>query len=272
MSVIKLVIAGAAGRMGQTIVRELANRTDFRILAGLEPMDSPAQGKDLGALSGISNVGAIVHTDALPFVVQADAIVDFSRPDASVALADLAAQARIVHVIGTTGFSEADEVRIKAAARHATIIKSGNMSLGVNLLASLVEIASRALGPAFDIEVLEMHHRMKIDAPSGTALLLGEAASSGRNQHLADLKLKPHDGITGPRSAGRIGFASLRGGSVVGDHTVYIAGAGERLELIHRAEDRAVFARGALQAALWGQGKGPGMFGMKDVLGLPLGS
>lgn len=271
MSKIRLVIAGAAGRMGQTIVRELAKRDDFQVVAGIEPAGSAAQGKDLGTIAGIDSIGATVHADPLPLIAKADAMIDFSRPEATVALADLAAQARIVHVIGTTGFSEGDDTRIKAAARHATIIKSGNMSLGVNLLAGLVELAAKALGPAFDIEVLEMHHRMKVDAPSGTALLLGEAASNGRKQHLADIRLKPHDGITGPRTAGRIGFASLRGGSVVGDHTVFIAGTGERLELTHRAEDRAIFAKGALQAAHWGQGKGPGLFGMKDVLGLNLG-
>jgi 4-hydroxy-tetrahydrodipicolinate reductase len=195
-------------------------------------------------------------------------LIDFSRPQASLSLADLAAQARIVHVIGTTGFADADETRIKAAARHATIIKSGNMSLGVNLLAGLVEMAARALGSAFDIEILEMHHRMKDDAPSGTALLLGQAAARGREAKLSDLRLKPYDGITGPRPPGPIGFASLRGGKVVGDHTVILAGDGERLELIHRAEDRSIFAKGALKAALWGQGKGPGLFDMQDVLGL----
>jgi 4-hydroxy-tetrahydrodipicolinate reductase len=138
----------------------------------------------------------------------------------------------------------------------------------VNLLAGLLERAVRALGPAFDIEILEMHHRNKADAPSGTALLLGQAAARGRNEKLSDLRLKPHDGITGPRAPGPIGFASLRGGSVVGDHTVVLAGDGERIELTHRAEDRAIFAKGALKAAQWGQGKGPGLFDMQDVLGL----
>ena len=268
MTDIRLVIAGAAGRMGQAVIREAVKTQGITLIAGIEPADSPAQGKDLGTLAGIDTVGARIEADPLPVLAKADALIDFTRPQASLALADLAAQARIVHVIGTTGFAEADEIRIKAAARHATIVKSGNMSLGVNLLAGLVELASHALGTSFDIEILEMHHRMKADAPSGTALLLGQAAAHGRDKKLSELKLKPHDGITGPRPAGRIGFASLRGGSVVGDHTVFLTGDGERIELTHRAEDRSIFARGALKAAFWGQGKGPGLFDMQDVLGL----
>jgi 4-hydroxy-tetrahydrodipicolinate reductase len=204
----------------------------------------------------------------LPAIAAADALIDFSTPDASLELADLSAQARIVHVIGTTGINETGDKRIAAAARHATIVKSGNFSLGVNLLAGLVELAAQRLGPEFDIEVLEMHHKLKRDAPSGTALLLGEAAAAGRNRKLADLRTKPHDGIEDPRTSGTIGFASLRGGTVVGEHTVILASEGERIELSHKAEDRAIFAKGALRAAVWGQGKGPGLFNMKDVLGL----
>jgi 4-hydroxy-tetrahydrodipicolinate reductase len=268
MAEIKLVIAGAAGRMGQTLIREAAKANGVKVIAGLEAPDNPHQGEDLGRIASIDNIGARLESDPLAVIAKADALIDFTRPQASLALADLAAQARIIHVIGTTGFAEADETRIKAAARHATIVKSGNMSLGVNLLAGLVEMAARALGPAFDIEVLEMHHRNKADAPSGTALLLGQAAARGRSAKLSDLRLKPHDGITGPRAPGPVGFASLRGGSVIGDHTVFFAGDGERIELTHRAEDRAVFAKGALKAALWGQGKGPGLFDMQDVLGL----
>jgi 4-hydroxy-tetrahydrodipicolinate reductase len=268
MAEIKLVIAGAAGRMGQTLIREAAKANGVKIIAGLEAAGNPHQGQDLGRIAGVDDIDARLGSDPLAVIAKADALIDFTRPQASLALADLAAQARIVHVIGTTGFAEADETRIKAAARHATIVKSGNMSLGVNLLAGLVEMAARALGPAFDIELLEMHHRNKADAPSGTALLLGQAAARGRGAKLSDLRLKPHDGITGPRAPGPVGFASLRGGSVIGDHTVFFAGDGERIELTHRAEDRAIFAKGALKAAQWGQGKGPGLFDMQDVLGL----
>jgi 4-hydroxy-tetrahydrodipicolinate reductase len=268
MSDIRLVIAGAAGRMGQAVLREAAKTPGVKVIAGLEAPDHAHQGKDLGQIAGAHDIGARLESDPLAALAKCDAVIDFTRPQASLALADLAAQARIVHVIGTTGFADADETRIKAAARHATIVKSGNMSLGVNLLAGLVEMATHALGPAFDIEILEMHHRMKADAPSGTALLLGQAAARGRDAKLSDLRLKPHDGLTGPRPPGPIGFASLRGGNVVGDHTVILAGDGERIELTHRAEDRSIFARGALKAAIWGQGKGPGLFDMQDVLGL----
>jgi 4-hydroxy-tetrahydrodipicolinate reductase len=206
--------------------------------------------------------------DALAIIKDADALIDFSVPSASVEFAGLAAQARIVHVIGTTGFLDADEARIAAASRHATIIKAGNMSLGVNLLASLVRQAARALDPSWDIEIVEMHHRHKVDAPSGTALLLGEAAAEGRGISLKDHSERGRDGQTGARAEGAIGFAALRGGSVVGDHQVIFATESERITLGHIAEDRAIFARGALRAAIWGQGKGPGLFNMADVLGL----
>ena len=268
MSDIRLVIAGATGRMGQALLREAAKTPGVKIVAGLASPDNAQQGKDLGQIAGVHDVGARLESDQLAALAKCDAVIDFSKPQVSLALADLSAQARIVHVIGSTGFADADETRIKAAARHATIVKSGNMSLGVNLLAGLVELAAHALGNTFDIEILEMHHRNKADAPSGTALLLGQAAARGREAKLSDLRLKPRDGITGPRPPGPIGFASLRGGSVVGDHTLFLAGDGERIELTHRADDRAIFAKGALKAAIWGQGKGPGLFDMQDVLGL----
>ncbi|RWE05138.1 MAG: 4-hydroxy-tetrahydrodipicolinate reductase, partial [Mesorhizobium sp.] len=174
-----------------------------------------------------------------------------------------------VHIIGTTGCSADDDAKIAAAARHATIVKSGNMSLGVNLLAVLVEQAARALEPQdFDIEILEMHHKHKVDAPSGTALLLGEAAAKGREIALEDNSVRVRDGHTGVRKPGTIGFATLRGGSVVGEHSVIIAGTGERITLSHQAEDRAIFARGAVKAALWARGRKPGLYSMRDVLGL----
>ena len=200
--------------------------------------------------------------DPLPAIAKAQALVDFTTPATSVELAALSAQARIVHVIGTTGFSADDENKIRAASRHAAIIKSGNMSLGVNLLAALVKQAAKAL-PGFDIEIVEMHHRMKVDAPSGTALLLGEAASAGRNAPLKSERDRNHK-----REDGAIGFASLRGGTIVGEHEVIFAGPHERIALRHIAEDRTIFATGALAAARWGQGKKPGLYAMSDVLGL----
>jgi 4-hydroxy-tetrahydrodipicolinate reductase len=185
-----------------------------------------------------------------------------------VALAALAAQARLVHVIGTTGLSEADLRALAAAARHAVIVRAGNMSLGVNLLVGLTRRVAAALGPEFDIEIVEAHHRLKVDAPSGTALMLGEAAAAGRGVALAEVADRGRDGQTGARVAGHIGFASIRGGDIVGEHDVVFAGAGERIVLRHVATDRALFARGALRAALWGLDRAPGEYDMLDVLGL----
>jgi 4-hydroxy-tetrahydrodipicolinate reductase len=185
-----------------------------------------------------------------------------------VALAKLATEAKVAHVIGTTGFSAADERKIAAAARRIAIVKSGNMSLGVNLLAALTKRVAAALGPEFDIEILEMHHNRKVDAPSGTALMLGAAAAAGRKVDLAKRAVRNRDGHTGARRAGDIGFAALRGGSVVGDHSVIFAGPYERLELGHRAESRMIFARGALAAARWAKRRKPGLYSMADVLGL----
>jgi 4-hydroxy-tetrahydrodipicolinate reductase len=238
------------------------------VAAALERAGSDALGKDAGVVAGLPPVGVPITDDPLQAVVNADGIVDFTAPAASVELAALAAQARIVHVIGTTGLSPSDLKKIDAAARHAVVVRSGNMSLGVNLLAALVERAAASLGPDWDIEILEMHHKMKVDAPSGTALLLGESAARGRNIALAERSVRSRDGHTGARREGDIGFATLRGGSVVGDHSVIFAGTSERLELTHRAEDRAIFARGAIRAALWGRDKKPGHYSMADVLGL----
>ncbi|MGO9004181.1 MAG: 4-hydroxy-tetrahydrodipicolinate reductase [Beijerinckiaceae bacterium] len=268
MGEMRLIVAGAAGRMGRTLIRTIGESEDVALAAALEAPQSPALGQDAGLLAELGASGIKVTSDALAAVVGADCIVDFTSPGASVELAALAAQARIIHVIGTTGFSAEDLAKLEAAARHAVIVRSGNMSLGVNLLAALVEQAARALGPEFDIEITEMHHRMKVDAPSGTALLLGEAAAQGRGGHLENLALRPRDGHTGARPTGAIGFASLRGGTVVGDHSAIFAGPGERLELSHKAEDRGIFARGAIHAALWGRGRKPGLYSMRDVLGI----
>jgi len=207
-------------------------------------------------------------SDPLPIIAQADGVLDFTAPAASVALAALSAQARIVHVVGTTGLGEADFGKLEAAARHARIVQSGNMSLGVNLLASLIRRCAAILGDDWDIEILEMHHRMKVDAPSGTALLFGEAAAAGRQVALDERAVRVRDGHTGARGEGDIGFASLRGGTVIGDHVAIFAGPGERIELAHRAEDRSLFARGAVRAALWAFERKPGYYSMADVLGL----
>jgi 4-hydroxy-tetrahydrodipicolinate reductase len=268
MTDMRLVIAGAGGRMGRTLVR-LLDETQGLVLAGaLERRDSPFVGQDSGRLAGLEPNGIAIDADAGSALARADGVVDFTAPQATVELAALAAERGIVHVIGTTGLSPADDDRIRAAAKTTAIVKSGNMSLGVNLLAALVRRAARTLGEEFDIEVLEMHHRRKVDAPSGTALLLGEAAAAGRGIALSERAQRVRDGHTGARRAGDIGFATLRGGSVVGDHTVIFAGEGERISFSHHAEDRTLFARGALKAALWAMGRPPGLYGMADVLGL----
>ncbi len=264
----KIAIMGATGRMGRTLIRHIHETEDCEVAGGVEAKGHALIGEDLGGLAGLKPLGVRVSDDPLEVIARADAIVDFTSPAASIEFAALAAQARIVHVIGTTGFSEGDEEKIKAAARHATIIKSGNMSLGVNLLKSLTQKVAATLGTDWDIEILEMHHRDKVDAPSGTALLLGEAAAEGRGVSLDDVRQSGRDGQTGARKKGDIGFAALRGGSVVGDHSVIFAAPKERIVLQHVAEDRGIFARGAVTAAQWGQGKGPGIFTMSDVLDL----
>lgn len=268
MSDMRLVVAGAGGRMGRTLVAAIAQSEGVTLHAALEGRGSALVGSDAGVLAGIGECGVAIVDDPLPALAHADGVIDFTTPGATVELAGYAAQARIVHVIGTTGCSGEDDAAIAAAARHATIVKSGNMSLGVNLLAALVEKAAAALGPEYDIEVLEMHHRHKVDAPSGTALMLGEAAARGRRIALSDNSVRVRDGITGARPEGAIGFATLRGGSVVGEHAVYLSGPGERIVLSHHAEDRSLFARGALRAALWAHGRKPGLYSMRDVLGL----
>jgi 4-hydroxy-tetrahydrodipicolinate reductase len=264
-----LVVVGAAGRMGQALIRAVHSIDGARVAGAVVQPGSPHLGKDAGELAGIGIINVTLSDDPLPVFAKADGVLDFSVPAASVEFAGYAAQARIVHVIGTTGCTDEDDAKIAAAARHAAIVKSGNMSLGVNLLAGLVEQAARALDAAdFDIEILEMHHKHKVDAPSGTALLLGEAAASGRSINLSGHSVRVRDGHTGVRPAGSIGFATLRGGSVIGDHSVILAGIGERVTLSHHAEDRAIFARGAVKAALWARGKKPGLYSMRDVLGL----
>jgi 4-hydroxy-tetrahydrodipicolinate reductase len=268
MAQLRLIVSGAAGRMGRMVVRTI-HETDGVVLAGaLEREESPWLGQDPALLAGSPASGLAIVADPLPLLIGADAIIDFSSPPASVELAGLAAQARIADVIGTTGMAEEHLDKIEAAARHAPIVLSGNMSVGVNLLAALTRRAASALGDEFDVEIVEMHHRMKIDAPSGTALLLGEAAAEGRGVALKTHSARARDGLTGARRRGDIGFASLRGGSVVGDHSVIFAGEGERIVLSHHAEDRALFARGALKAALWAVSRKPGVYSMADVLGL----
>ena len=268
MADIKIGVVGAAGRMGLNLVRMVHETPGCVVAGGIERPGAEAIGKDLGELAGIGNLGLAIGDNALELFANLDAVLDFTVPDATVEFAAIAAQARIVHVIGTTGFTDVHEEKIRAAARHAKIIKSGNMSVGVNLLSNLVSRVAGILNEDFDIEVLEMHHRHKVDAPSGTALLLGQAAADGRGVDLNEKSVRSRDGITGARNAGDIGFATLRGGSVIGEHSVIFASEGERIELVHKATDRALFAHGAVRAAIWGFDKESGLYSMNDVLGL----
>lgn len=268
MSDMRLVVAGAAGRMGRVLVRIIHETPGATLAGAIEQPDSIAIGQDAGLLAGCGQMGVEISGDALRTIVGADGVIDFTSPASTVALSVLAAQARIVHVIGTTGLQPEHLASLQAAARHAVIVRSGNMSLGVNLLAVLVEKVARTLGLEYDVEILEMHHRQKVDAPSGTALLLGEAAAKGRAVALEEHSVRSRDGYTGARKEGDIGFATLRGGTVVGDHRVIFAGPSERVEIAHVAEDRSIFARGAVKAALWGHNRKPGLYSMVDVLGM----
>jgi 4-hydroxy-tetrahydrodipicolinate reductase len=267
MEHVRIVVAGAAGRMGRTLVRLIAETEGCAVAGALEAKGHPDQGKDAGVLAGVGPLGIAIGDDPLPLIAKAEAIVDFTAPKVSVELAALAAQARIVDVIGTTGLTADDEAKILAASRHAVIVKSSNMSRGIAVLSALVKQAAKAL-PGFDIEIVEMHHNKKVDAPSGTALMLGEAAAAGRGIALKDHAVRGRDGITGARREGDIGFAALRGGTVVGDHQAILAGNGERIVLTHIAEDRSILARGAIAAAVWGQGKPEGLYTIADVIGL----
>jgi len=268
MSDMRLIVAGAGGRMGRTLIQAIAASPDAALAGAVEAAGAAVLGRDCGELSGLGKNGVPVVAELAPLLGRADGLIDFTAPQATVAFAGLLAGKGLVHVIGTTGLSAADEAAIAAAGKRATVVKSGNMSLGVNLLAALVKRVAKTLDQDFDIEILEMHHNRKPDAPSGTALMLGRAAADGRGLDLARHSVMSRQGQTGARRAGDIGFASLRGGAVVGDHSVIFAGTAERIELVHKAEDRMIFARGALKAALWARGRPPGVYSMADVLGL----
>ena len=268
MSAFKIGVVGAAGRMGQMLTREIAAAEGCLVAGGTERAGSPALGRDLGELAGLAPLGVSVGDDADALFRAADAVLDFTAPAATLAHAKLAAKHHKIHVVGTTGIDDAGEAAIAESGKSAVIVFAPNMSLGVNLALLLVEQTAKALGPEWDIEILEMHHKHKVDAPSGTALGLGRAAAKGRGIALEAASERGRDGLTGARKAGAIGFAALRGGDVVGEHRVIFAGEGERIEVAHVATNRVIYAKGAVRAALWARGKAPGLYGMKDVLGL----
>ena len=268
MSDCRIGVVGAAGRMGRVLLRLAATTPGFALAAGSDRPGQPEIGADLGRLAGLEAQGLPLLDRPEPVFATADAVLDFTVPAAALAHVKIAAATGKAHVIGTTGIDAAGRAAIGEAAKKAAIVFTGNMSLGVNLLAEMVKQVARALDPAWDIEIVEMHHRHKIDAPSGTALLLGRAAAEGRGVDLDKVAARGRDGETGARPKGAIGFAALRGGDVVGDHSVIFATEGERIELTHKAASRDIFARGALRAARWAMGRAPGLYTMKDVLGV----
>jgi 4-hydroxy-tetrahydrodipicolinate reductase len=268
MSDMRLIVAGAGGRMGRTLIKAIAETKGLVIAGAVDAPGSPVLGRDSGELAGLGANGVKVGTDVAPLLAGADGLIDFTIPAATMAYAELAARTGKVHIVGTTGLSGENEKLLAEAANKAPIVKSGNFSMGVNVIAAMTKLMAKTLDNSFDVEIFEMHHKGKIDAPSGTALMFGGAAAEGRGIDLATHSARGRDGETGARKTGDIGFASLRGGTVVGEHKVIFAGPAERIELVHRAEDRMIFARGALHAALWARSQKPGLYSMADVLGL----
>jgi 4-hydroxy-tetrahydrodipicolinate reductase len=264
----KMGVVGCGGRMGRMLVAEIAATEGCSIAGGSAARGSGYVNQDIGELAGIGRIGIPIGETVEKLMRDSDVVLEFTSPDATVEHAELAANLGTAMVIGTTGLSPEQGERVRGAARNIPVVWAPNMSLGVNVLLSVVEEVAKRLGPEWDVEIMEMHHRDKVDAPSGTALALGHAAAAGRGVRLEDVEQRARDGITGPRRAGDIGFAALRGGDVTGDHHVIFAGAGERLEIIHRATSRAIYAKGAVRAARWVVARPPGVYGLKEVLGL----
>ena len=268
-----VVISGCAGRMGREIIRQIlapgGAGERLRIIGGVEARGSEAVGVDMGRLAGLDDIGVAVGDSLLDIVAQAGGIIEFSSPEATAAHAALAAQGRIAHIIGTTATNEEQQKRIVAAARHSVIVQAGNMSLGMTLLAELARLGTTLLGEEWDVEILESHHRNKVDAPSGSAWDLAKAIADARGRKLSDVVELDRHTQRKPRTPGAIGIAARRGGGIIGEHEVLFAGNGEHIALTHRAEDRAIYARGALHALEWAcEGKKPGLYGMRDVLGM----
>jgi 4-hydroxy-tetrahydrodipicolinate reductase len=268
MADIKMGVIGCGGRMGRMLMAEIAATEGCVLSGGTAAPGSAHSGSDLGELAGIGRIGVAAGNGPGELLRASDVVVEFTTPAATASHATLAAELGTPLMIGTTGLSAAESEALREAAKRIPIVWAANTSLGINLLLGLAEQAAARLGPDWDIEIMEMHHRGKADAPSGTALALGRAAAAGRGVVLEDVAQRGRDGITGPRKNGDIGFAALRGGDAVGDHHVIFASAGERLELSHRATNRAIYAKGAVRAARWVIGRPPGIYGMKEVLGL----
>ena len=267
MSDTRVAIAGAGGRMGRALLEAATSTAGVKLVAALDVAGAEWTGRDAGDLCAAAR-GIAVGTDAATALLDADVLIDFTRPEGTLAHLRACRAAKRGMVIGTTGFTPAGLDEIRAAAREIAIVMAPNMSIGVNVLAKLVAMAARALGPDYDAEVFEIHHKLKVDAPSGTALMLGAAAAQARGGTLAKDGVFARHGMTDERKAGTVGFSVARGGDVVGDHTVFFAGPGERIEITHRAASRATYAQGAMRAAKFLAGKPSGLYDMDDVLGL----
>ena len=268
MKKIKVVVTGAAGRMGQTIIKKVLRDKGLKLVGALEISGHKNLGQDIGKILKTKNLGIKISDNIINLFANTDAVIDFTLPNATVDHAKYAAQARIVHVIGTTGLSNSQLKKIENASKHATIIKSGNMSLGVNLLETLVRQAASKLDTSFNIQINEEHHKHKIDAPSGTAFMLGNAAAKGRNLKLDKVKKISRLNTKGSHSKDKIVFTSFRKGEIVGNHEVIFSSPDEIINFQHKANNRGIFASGAIYAVKWGQDKKPGLFSMVDVLGL----
>src|ERR1700722_15097460 len=264
----KMGVVGCGGRMGRMLVAEIAATEGCSVAGGSEAPGSGYVNQDIGELAGIGRTGIPTGETVEKVIRDSDVVLEFTSPEATAEHAELAASLGTAMVIGTPGLGSGQGERVRQAARQIPIVWAPNMSLGVNVLLSVVEEVARRLGPDWDLEIMEMHHRGKVDAPSGTALALGRAAAAARGVLLDDVATRSRDGITGPRPAGAIGFAALRGGDNIGEHHVIFAGVGEQLELTHRATNRGIYSKGAVRAALWLVGRPPGLYGMKEVLGL----
>ena len=268
MADLEIGVIGAAGRMGAAVVQEISETEGCVLVAAADDAGHPALGEDAGTRAGVGALGVAIGDDPARVFERSGVVIEFSLPDATARHAAMAGAAATPHVIGTTGLDAAQERAVRDAAGHAPIVVAPNMSLAVNILFALTRQVAGILDDRFDIEIFEMHHKHKVDAPSGTALGLGRAAAEGRGVSLDAVSQMARQGQTGARRKGDIGFAVLRGGDVVGEHTVTFAVEGERLELTHKASSRRIFSRGAVHAALWAPGKAPGLYGMADVLGL----
>lgn len=262
----KIGIVGCTGRMGKALIEEIFLNSETQLSGGAVRADSDFVGEDIGKLAGLDPVGINAVSSLEKLFEDSDAVIDFSTPAVSLQCAKIVSAQNKIHVIGTTGFSPDEIEELKELANSAKIIWSANMSIGVNVLSAITEQVAAILDDSYDLEIVEMHHCHKVDAPSGTALLLGESAAKGRNVKLDEVARKSRDGIIGARPRGEIGFSTLRGGDVVGEHTVMFAGDGERIELTHKASSRRIFTKGAIRAALWAVNKNNGLYSMKDVL------